>query len=64
LEILKMAKDESGVPGLNSGPIAEPYQEPAVKSDVSFIRGRGTPSPKSIEGKIERAGGQQKKAVE
>jgi hypothetical protein len=62
-----MAKNESGVPGsaMNGDENAAPYTAPKQgDTDVSFIKGFGTPSPKSIEGKIDRAGGQQKKAVE
>jgi hypothetical protein len=60
-----MAKDPSGVPGLNDGNNADAYVPPAQgDTDTSFIEGFGTPSPKSIEGKIDRAGGQQKRAVE
>jgi hypothetical protein len=43
---------------------AEPYKEPPKTDDTSFIKGFGTPMPPSIEKKIDKAGGQQKKAVE
>jgi hypothetical protein len=46
------------------GDNAKPYVEPKEDDPREFIKGFGTPSPKSILGKIEKAGGQHKKAVE
>jgi hypothetical protein len=62
-----MADNKSGVPGstTNGNNAATPYEPPAQNdTDTSFIKGFGTPSPKSIEKQIDKAGGQQKKAVE
>jgi hypothetical protein len=59
-----MAKDSysSGVPGsTTNGDNAKAYEPPAQNdSDTSFIKGFGTPSPKSIEKKIDANLGQSK----
>jgi hypothetical protein len=62
-----MAKNESGVPGtaLNGDDNAKAYSPPSQgDTDVSFIEGFGSDSPKSIQKKIFSIPEQTKKAVE
>jgi hypothetical protein len=62
-----MAKDSgSGIPGTTTnGDNAKAYEPPAQNdTDVSFIEGFGSDSPKSIQKKIFNIPAQTKKAVE
>jgi hypothetical protein len=64
-ENIEMAKDPSGVPGLNDGKNADAYEPPAQgDSDTSFLNSVGnTPRfPKSIEKQIDANLGQSKKS--
>jgi hypothetical protein len=58
-----MSKNDSGVPNLNSDKgVAQPYEAPEVTNDTSYIKGFGSPSPKSIEKQIDANIGQSKKS--